>query len=70
MLSTLKSKRRAVLSILLLVTGVAPALLVYRTSANNTQNRGESRRVPLTVLQSSEPVIGGGRCQENLARAF
>jgi len=58
MLSTLKSKRRAVLSILLLVTGVVSAMLVYRTSANNTtQNRGQGRRVPLAVLQSSEPVI-------------
>jgi hypothetical protein len=57
MLSTLKSKRRAV-SILLLVTGLVSAMLVYRTSANNTkQNRGQGRRVPLTVLQSSEPVI-------------
>ena len=58
MLSTLKSKRRAVLSILLLVTGVVSAILVYRTSANNTiQNRGQGTRVPLVVLQSSEPVI-------------
>ena len=58
MLSTLKSKRRAVLSILLLLTGVVSAIVVYRTSANNTtQNRGQGRRVPLTVLQSSEPVI-------------
>ena len=57
MLSTLKSKRRAV-SILLLVTGLVSAMLVYRTSANNmTQNRGQGRRVPLTVLRSSEPVI-------------
>src|SRR5689334_24364763 len=59
MLSTLKSKRRAVLSILLLVTGFVSATLVYRTSANNTKrNRGQGKRVPLTVLQSSEPVIG------------
>jgi hypothetical protein len=57
MLSTLKSKRRAV-SILLLVTGLVSAMLVYRTSANNMkQNRGQGRRVPLSVLQSSEPVI-------------
>jgi len=56
--STLKSKRRAVLSILFLVTGVVSATLVYRTSANSTtQNREQGRRVPLTVLQSSEPVI-------------
>jgi hypothetical protein len=58
MLSTLKSKRRAVLSILLLVTGLVSATLVYRTSANNTRrNRGQGKRVPLTVLQSSEPAI-------------
>jgi hypothetical protein len=58
MRSTLKSKRRAVLLMLLLVTGLVSATLVYRTSANNTtQNRGQGRRVPLTVLQSSEPVI-------------
>ena len=57
-LSTLKSKRRAVLSILLLVTGLVSGMLVYRTSANNTtKNRGQGRRVPLSVLQSSEPVI-------------
>jgi hypothetical protein len=61
MLSTLKSKRRAVLSILLLVTGVVSAIVVYRTSANNTtQNRGQGRRVPLTVLESSDiPIIRG-----------
>lgn len=61
MLSTLKSKRRAVLSILLLVTGVVSATVVYRTSANNTtQNRGQGRRVPLTVLESSDiPIIRG-----------
>jgi outer membrane protein assembly factor BamB len=58
MLFTLKSKRRAVLSILLLITGLVSATLVYRTSAHNTkQNRGQGKRVPLTVLQSSEPVI-------------
>ena len=58
MASTLKSKRRAILSILLLVTGVVSATLVYRTSANNTKrNRGQGKRVPLTVLQSSEPLI-------------
>ena len=58
---TLKSKRRAVLSILLLVTGVVSAMVVYRTSANNTtQNRGQGRRVPLTVLESSDiPIIRG-----------
>ena len=57
MLATLKSKRRAV-SILLLVTGLVSAMLVYRTSANNmTQSRGQGRRVPLAVLQSSEPLI-------------
>src|SRR5438046_686797 len=58
MLSTLKSKRRAVLSILLLITGLVSATLVYRTSANNTKrNRGQGEPVPLTVLQSSQPVI-------------
>jgi hypothetical protein len=58
MLSTLKSKRHAVLSILLLVTGLVATTLVYRTSANNTKrNRGQGRRVPLTVLQSAEPAI-------------
>ena len=57
MLSSLQSKTRAV-SILLLVTGLVSAMLVYRTSANNmTQNRGQGRRVPLSVLQSSELVI-------------
>ena len=54
MLSTLKSKRRAVLSILLLVAGIVSATLVYRTSAKNTR---QGRRVPLTVLQSSEPLM-------------
>ena len=58
MLSTFKSKRRSVLSILLLLIGVVSVTLVYRTSANNeTQNRGQDKRVPLTVLQSSEPAI-------------
>lgn len=58
MLSTRKSKRRAVLSILLLITGLVSATLVYRTRAYNTkQNRGQGKRVPLTVLQSSEPMI-------------
>src|SRR5688500_2702514 len=57
-LSTLKSKRLTVFSILLLSTGVVSAIVVYRTSANNTtQNRAQGRRVPLSVLQSSEPVI-------------
>src|SRR6185369_3416584 len=37
---------------------VVSVMLVYRTSAKNTtQNRGQGRRVPLTVLQSSEPAI-------------
>ena len=59
MTSTLKSKRRTVFSILLLVTTVLSAMLVYRTSANSpTQNRGQNRRVPISVLQSSEPLIG------------
>lgn len=57
-MSSLKLKRYAVFSILLLVTGLVSATLVYRTSANNTKRiRGQGRRVPLTVLQSSEPVI-------------
>jgi hypothetical protein len=36
-------------------------MLVYSTSANNTtQNRGQGRRVPLTVLESSDiPIIRG-----------
>ena len=58
MVSTLKSKRRPVLLIVLFVTGLVSATLVYRTSANNTRsNKGQGRRVPLTVLQSSEPAI-------------
>ena len=61
MQSTLKLKRRAVLSILLLVAGLVSATFVYRTSATNTtQNRRQSRRVPLTVLESSDiPIIRG-----------
>jgi hypothetical protein len=67
MLSTLKSKRRAVLSILLLVTGLVLATLVYRTRANNTkQNRGQGRGGSLTVLQSSEPVIRSDYVNKNL----
>jgi hypothetical protein len=67
MLSTLKSKSRAVLSILLLVTGLVLATLVYRTRANNTkQNRGQGRGVSLTVLQSSEPVIRSDYVNKNL----
>ena len=67
MLSTLKSKRRAVLSILLLVTGLVSATFVYRTSANNTKrNRGQGRRVPLTVLQSSEPAISSDAGKKTL----
>lgn len=58
MLSTLKSKRRGALTILLLVSGVVSTTLVYRTSAYDTKrNRGQGRRVPITVLQSWEPVI-------------
>ena len=58
MLSTHQAKRRAVLSILLLFTGVVSVLLVYRTSASNPkQNKRQGKRVPLTVLQSSQPVI-------------
>gem|GEM_PF-803972 len=58
MLSTLKSKRRSVLSILLLVIGVISVTLVFSSRANNKkQNRGQGGRVPLTVLQTSEPVI-------------
>ena len=53
MLSTIESTRRAVLPILLLVIGVASATLAYRTSAN----KGQDKRVPLTVLQSSDSVI-------------
>jgi len=65
--STLKSKRRAVFSILLLVTGVVSATLVYRTSAHNTKrNRRQGRRVPLTVLQSSEPVISSDAATKTL----
>ena len=37
--STLKSKRRAVLSILLLVTGFVSATLVYRTSAKQYETK-------------------------------
>ena len=61
MLSSLRVKRRAVLPILLLVTGVVSAVVVSRTSANNTtQGRGQGRRVPLTVLESSDiPIIRG-----------
>jgi len=67
MLSTLKSKRRAVLSILFLITGFVSVTLVYRTSANNTKrNRGQGRRVPLTVLQSSEPVISSDYVKKTL----
>ena len=67
MLTTLKSKRRAVFSILLLVTALVSASLVFRTSANNTKrNRGQDRRVPLTVLQSSEPVIGNDAGRKTL----
>ena len=52
------SNRIRLLSILLLVTGVVSAVLVYRTSANNMkQKRGQGKQVPLAVLQSSEPVI-------------
>src|SRR6185369_3207045 len=66
-LSTLKSKRRTVLSILLLVTGLVAATLVYRTNADNTKrNTGQDRRVPLTVLQSSEPVIRNDYGKKNL----
>lgn len=57
MLFTLHSKRRAVLTILLLIAGIVSATFVYRTSANNTKRSGQGKRVPLTVLQSSEPVI-------------
>jgi len=70
MLSTLKSKRRAVLSILLLVTGLVSATLVYRTDANSTKrNRGQGKRVPLTVLQSSEPVIRSNYVKKTLLAA-
>jgi len=66
MLST-KSKRRAVLSTLLFVTGVVSAIVVYRTSANNTtQNPAQGRRVPLIVLQSSEPVIRNDYARKTL----
>ena len=67
MLSTLKLKRCAVLSILLLATGVLSALVVYRTSAKNTTQKTEQdRRVPLTFLQTSEPVISSGYSKKTL----
>jgi hypothetical protein len=44
---------------LLLVTGVVAAEVIYISSASYTRsNIRQGRRVPLTVLQSSEPVIG------------
>jgi len=62
MLSTIESKRRAVLPILLLVIGVASVTMAYRTSANS----GQGRRVPLTVLQSSEPAISSDYARKTL----
>lgn len=53
------SKHIRLLSILLLVTGVVAAEIIYISSASNAKSDGgQGRRVPLTVLQSSEPVIG------------
>jgi hypothetical protein len=53
------SKHIRLLSILLLVTGVVAAEIIYISSASTTSpNIKQGRRVPLTVLQSSEPVIG------------
>lgn len=45
--------------VILVVTGVVSVAIVYGTSASNTKpSKGQGRRVPLTVLQSSELVIG------------
>lgn len=53
------SKHIRLLSILLLVTGVLAAEIIYISSASSTSsNIRQGKRVPLTVLQSSEPVIG------------
>ena len=66
-MNQVSSNRIRLLSILLLVTGIISAMLVYRTSANNSkQNRGQAKRVALTVLQSSDPVIGSDRVKNTL----
>jgi len=52
-------KNIRLMSMLLLVTGVVAAEVIYISSASYTKsNIRQGRRVPLTVLQSSEPVIG------------
>jgi len=52
---------------MLLVAGVVSAAAIYRSSANDTtQQRGQSRRVPLAVLQAAEPVISGNYTKKPL----
>lgn len=52
-------KRIRLFSVILVVTGVVSFAISYGRSASNTKPySGQGRRVPLTVLQSSEPVIG------------
>ena len=52
------SKHIWLFSVMLLVTGVVSTAIIYVSGASNIKpNNGQGRRVPLTVLQSSEAVI-------------